>query len=87
MPLYNLLKYSGNYSMTSGSVWIYFRNEIIDSAIENNDDGHKINNNKTITSKSFKCRTKIIGTTPDDNNLLNVEVVVPLKYWNNLWIF
>ena len=27
MPMYNLLEYSENYSMTSGSLWNYYRNE------------------------------------------------------------
>ena len=67
----------------------YYRNEINDSAIENNDDGNKINNSKTITStiKSFKYKTKIIGGTPDDNNTLNTEVSLALKNLSNLWRF
>ena len=28
MPMYNLLEYSDNYSMTSGSLWNYYREEI-----------------------------------------------------------
>ena len=30
MPMYNLLEYSDNYSMTSGSLWNYYRDEIND---------------------------------------------------------
>ena len=75
IPMYNLLEYSDNYSMTSGSLCNYYRDEINDSAIEINNDGNKINNNKTITSKSFECKTKIIERTPNDFNTLNVEVV------------
>ena len=62
------LEYSDNYSMTSGSLWNFYRDEINDSAIENNNDGNRINENKTITSKSFKCKTKLIGSTPNNNN-------------------
>ena len=62
------LEYSDNYSMTSGSLWNFYRDEINDSAIENNNDGNRINKNKTITSKSFKCKTKLIGSTPNNNN-------------------
>ena len=29
MPMYNLLVYSGNYSMTSGSLWNYYKDEIM----------------------------------------------------------
>ena len=56
-----------------------------DSATENNDDGNKINNNKTITSKSFEYKTKIIGRTLDNDNALNRGVVVSLKYLSNFW--
>ena len=44
MPMYNLLEYSANYSLTSGSLWNYYRDEINDDENENNDDGNKINN-------------------------------------------
>ena len=44
MPMYNLLEYSPNYSLTSGSLWNYYRDEINDDENENNDDGNKINN-------------------------------------------
>ena len=67
-------------------MWNYYRDEINDSVIESNDDGYKINSNKTITSKSFEYKTKI-GKAIDDNNSLNAEVVVPLKYLSNFWTF
>ena len=44
-----------------------------------------INNNKTITSKSFEYKTKVTGSTPDDNNILDAEFVVPLKHLSNFW--
>ena len=44
-----------------------------------------MDNNKTITSKRFAYKIKIIGITPDDNNALNAGVVVPLKYFSNFW--
>ena len=56
------------------------------SAIEINNDGNKINNEKTI-SKSFEYKTKIIGSTTNDNNTLSTEVAVPLKYLINFWRF
>ena len=31
---------------------------------ENDANGNKVNNNKTVTSKSFKYKTKIIRSTP-----------------------
>ena len=30
MPMYNLLEYSDNYSMASGSLWNYYRDEVND---------------------------------------------------------
>ena len=67
MPMYNLLEYSDNYSMTSGSLWNYYRDEINDFA--NNDDAnnYRIYNNKRTTSKSSEYKTKLIGSTSDDN--------------------
>ena len=35
MPLHNPLKYSDNYSMTSGSFWNYYRDEVNDNMNEN----------------------------------------------------
>ena len=43
------------------------------------------NNNKKITNKSFEYKTKLIGNTPDDNNILDGEFVVPLKKLSNFW--
>ena len=87
MPIYILLEYSDKYSMTSRSLCSYYRDEINDSAIGNNDDGIKMNNNITIKSKSFEYKTKRIGRAPDDNNTLDTEVIVSLTYLSNFWRF
>ena len=42
MPMYNLSEYSQNYSMTSGNLWDYYR-----------DEGDNINNNAS-DGKLFK---------------------------------
>ena len=34
MPMYNLLEYNDNYSMTSGSLHSYYREEVNDTANE-----------------------------------------------------
>ena len=49
IPMYNLLEYSDNYSLTSGNLWNYYEDQINDNAIENN----ALNNinNKKITCK------------------------------------
>ena len=54
--MYNLLEYSDNYSMASRSLWNYFRDEVNDSANENNDIKQK-------QEKSFEYKTKIIRRT------------------------
>ena len=49
--------------MTSRILWNYNRDEINNDGNENNDTGNcRINSNKITTSKSFKYKTKIIGT-------------------------
>ena len=84
--MYNLLEYSTNYSITSESLWNYYRDEVNDSANENNNaNNFRINNNKTTRSKSFECKDNLIGSTPDNDSRLDVEVVVPLKNLSNCW--
>ena len=85
MPMYNLLEYSDKYSMTSGNLWNYYRDEVNDSANEIDDNDNKINSDKITTSKNFEHKTKVIGSTPNNSSRLDEEVVVPLKYLNNLW--
>ena len=86
MRMYNLLEYSDNCYKRSGNLWNNYRDEINDSANENNNvNNYRINNNKTTTSKSFEYKTKIRRRTPNDINILDAEVVVPLKYLSNIW--
>ena len=60
MAMHNLLDYNENYSISSESLWNYYRDEVIDSANENNSaNDYRINNDKTI-SKSFKYKAKIM---------------------------
>ena len=56
MTMYNLLEYSDNYSMPSGSLWNYYKDEVNDDTNENNAALNKINNNQKIASKSFKYK-------------------------------
>ena len=50
ISMYNLSEYSDNYSMISGSLWNYYRDEIYDNAHKNNDNICEVNNEKTTTS-------------------------------------
>ena len=70
MPMYNLIEYSDNYSKTSGSLWKYYRDEPNDNLAD---------------SESIKSKIKITGSTPNDNNAKDVEIIVPLKYLSNFW--
>ena len=47
VPMYNLLEYSDNYSMTSGSLWNYYRDELNNDENENDANETMVNNNNT----------------------------------------
>ena len=86
MPMYNLLEYSDNYSVTSGRLWNYYRDEVNDDSNEDNAADIKISNKKTLTGKYFEYKAKSIGSMPNNNNnILDAEVVVPLKHFSNVW--
>ena len=75
MPMYDLVKYSNNYSKTSGSLWKYYRDEptlkgngtVIDFPTDNND------------SVLFKIEIKIAGKIEFDGTK-DVKTMVPVKY-------
>ena len=77
--MYNLIEYSDSYSKTSGSLWQYFKdipavnnnNSMVDFAVNNLTD-------------SFNFEVKITGQT-GNNGKKEVEIMVSLKYINNLW--
>ena len=62
MPMFNLIKYSDNYSKTSGSLWEYYKDEPNDNLAD---------------SESFKRKIKIAGNTLADANTKVVEKIVP----------
>ena len=72
MPMYDLIEYSYNYAKASGSLWQYFRDEPDDNLED---------------SESFKSKIKITRKTPNNNNnnVKDVEIMVPLKYLSNFW--
>ena len=75
MPMYNLIEYSDNYSDTSGSIWQFKRDEII-----NNTD---VTNDKN--APSFKYRANPSGNTRNDGTKNGVKITLPLKYVSNFW--
>ena len=70
MPMYNLIRYSNNYSKTSGSFLQYYRDEP---------------NGNIVNSKSFRFKINITGKNPADHNTQDVKVAVLLKYLSNFW--
>ena len=85
-PMYNLLQYSQNYSVTSGCLWNFYRDKI-DDVDDNASDG-----------KSFEYKTKIVENTQERSEnegnpnrapvpTLNVEVTIQLKNLSNFWRF
>ena len=75
MPMYNLIEYSDNYSDTSGSLWGFKRDEIVNNADVTNDDN----------APSFKYKANLIGNTEDNGRKNGVKIAVPLKYLSNFW--
>ena len=74
MPMYNLIEYSDNYSDTSGSLWDFKRNEIVDNVNMTNDN-----------APSFEYKASLIGNTGNDGTKNGVKIAVPLKYFSNFW--
>ena len=68
--MYNLIEYNGNYMKTPGSLWQYCRDEP--------DDDDRTD------SKSLTCKSRITNNTGNADTV-NVEIVVPLKYFSNFW--
>ena len=68
MPVYNLIEHSDNYSKASGSLWEYYKDDPNDSLTD---------------SESFKSKVKITGKAPNNGNIKDVEIIVPLKYLSN----
>ena len=73
MPMYNLSKYSDNYSDTSESLGVFERDEVVNNADVTN------NNN----APSFKYKASVIGDTKANGVKNGVKVAVPLKYLSN----
>ena len=69
MPMYNLIKYSKNYSGTSGSLW-QFRRDEIEENVDLTVDGNHIPDN----SLSYKYKSNFITRRN------NVKIAVLLKY-------
>ena len=84
----DLCAYSDVYIIVKGTVSVegdHGDKTWNDDTDENNAVNKKINNNKTITSSSFEYKTKLIGSTQNNKNMLDAEVVASWKYLSNFW--
>ena len=68
MLMYNLIEYSENYSDTSGSLWQFKRDEIVNNADVSNDN-----------TPSFKYKANLIGNTENNGTKNGVKIAAPLK--------
>ena len=75
MPMYNLIEYSDNYSDSSGSLWSFKRDEVIDNEDVTNDNN----------APSFKYKESLVADNKADGTKNGVEIAVPLKYLSNFW--
>ena len=75
MPMYNLIEYRDNYFDTSGSLWGFKRDKIVNNAAVTNDDN----------TPSFKYETNLIGNTETNATKKGVKIAVPPKYLYNFW--
>ena len=73
MPMYYLLEYCDNYHDSTGSLYQFKRDEPPD------DNANVANDTASLMYKS----KRISGT--DDNNVINVKLVVSLKYVSNFF--
>ena len=73
MTMYSLIEYSDNYSDTSGSLWNFKRDGIINNADVTNDNNAPV----------FKYKASIISDTENNGRKNGVKIVVPLKYLSN----
>ena len=77
LSMFNLIEYSDNRSDTSGSLWQFRRDEIIENI-----------NLTSNSSSSFKYKSNLIGNTAADGpnrEKEGLKIVVPLKYLSNFW--
>ena len=75
MPMYNLIEYSDNYSVTSGSLLGFKRDQVANNAnVANNDN-----------APSFKYKASLIGHTEAGGTKKGIKIAPPLKDLSNFW--
>lgn len=79
MLIYNMIEYNSNYSYTTGSLLLRYKDEAINFDVD------------IVRADAFQfdqCKTKLLGNTIADvaNKILrNSAVNAPVKYQLNVW--
>ena len=73
--MYNLIEYSDSYSDSSGNIWSFKRDDVLNNADVTNDDN----------TPSFKYKANLIANTNADGTKKGVKTAIPLKYLSNFW--
>ena len=73
MSIHNLIKYSNNYSKSSGSLWKYHKDE---PSLNNDSNIADLPGNSVL----FKPKVKITGEAPAAGNTKDLKIVVPLPF-------
>ena len=69
MPMYNLIRYSDNYSKTPRSLWEYYSDKLAAN---------------TVNSEFFKSNTKITEKASTDNNTKDIKIAATLKHLSTI---
>ena len=73
MSMYNLIEYSDNYSDSTGSLWGFKRDDVLNNVDATNDDNAPL----------FKYKAILITNTEADETKREIKIAVPLKYMSN----
>ena len=73
MSMYNLIEYSDNYSDSTGSLWGFKRDDVLNNVDATNDDNALL----------FKYKASLITNTEADETKREIKIAVPLKYMSN----
>ena len=74
MPMYNLVEHSDNDSDSSGRLWWFKRDDVVNNAAVTNIDN----------SPLFKYKRSLITNSEANGTKNGVKIAAPLKYLSNI---
>ena len=80
IPIYNLIEYSDNYTDTSGSLWLFKRDEV-----PTNNADLAIDNSRSLKYKAVPLGKRANAINNTNRSVKDAKTVVPLKYLSNFW--